>query len=87
MDHPTNAAVTTEVSGSEVATKWTRRVLPVAVSSVLPGVGQLWLGKKKTGVAFLGAFCLLTLLDWPVRLQGETCRSPPAHGFSGDPGH
>ena len=68
MDHPANAAVTTEVSGSEIATKWTRRVLPAALSSVLPGAGQLWLGKKKTGVAFLGAFCLLTLLYWPVRL-------------------
>jgi signal peptidase I len=68
MDHPRNAAVTTEVSGSEIATKWTRRVLPAALSSVLPGAGQLWLGKKKAGVAFLGAFCLLTLLYWPARL-------------------
>ena len=75
MDHPTNAAVTTGVSGSEVGTKWTRRVLPAALSSVLPGAGQLWLGKKKTGVAFLGAFCLLTLLYWPVRLPNMVRRN------------
>jgi len=68
MDLATNAAVTTVASGSEVPTKWIRRVLPAALSSILPGTGQLWLGKKETGVAFLGAFCLLILLYWPVRL-------------------
>jgi signal peptidase I len=68
MDQPTNAAITTQVSGSGVATRRTGRVLPAALSSVLPGAGQLLLGKKQTGIAFLCAFFLLALLYWPLRL-------------------
>jgi len=68
MDHPTNAAITTEISGSGVAVRRTGRLLAAALSSVLPGAGQLWLRKKQTGIAFLCAFCLLAVLYWPLRL-------------------
>src|SRR5260370_30930776 len=38
------------------------------LSSVLPGFGQLALGKNRTGVAFIGTFCFLAFLHWPLRL-------------------
>src|SRR5260370_40253799 len=39
------------------------------LSSVLPGFGQLALGKNRTGVAFIGTFCFLAFLHWPLRLR------------------
>ncbi|MGA3090464.1 MAG: signal peptidase I [Terriglobales bacterium] len=50
------------------ATGRTRRVLAAALTCVIPGSGQLWLGRKRTGLAFLFAFSLLILLYWPIRL-------------------
>src|SRR6266851_4323001 len=45
-----------------------RRAIATLLSSVLPGFGQLALGKNRTGVAFIGTFCFLAFLYWPLRL-------------------
>ena len=68
MEHYSTADMTSGVSRPGVSTRRTRRVLAAALSSVVPGAGQLWLGKKRIGIGFLCAFCLLLLLYWPLRL-------------------
>ena len=68
MEHPSNTALTPEAPRSETDTRQTRRVLASVCSSILPGSGQLWLGKKLAGIGFLCAFGLLVLLYWPLRL-------------------
>jgi signal peptidase I len=68
VEHPSNTAVTPEVSRPEITTRQTRRVLASVCSSILPGSGQLWLGKKLAGIGFLFAFGLLVLLYLPLRL-------------------
>jgi len=68
VEHSSNTAVTPEVPRLGVTTGQTRRVLASVCSSILPGSGQLWLGKKLAGVGFLFAFGLLVLLYWPLRL-------------------
>src|SRR5271156_1497421 len=68
MEQPSNATMTPEASRPGVTTRRTRRILAAALSSVLPGAGQLWLGKKRVGIGFLCAFGLLILLDSPLRL-------------------
>jgi signal peptidase I len=66
VEHPSSTAVTPEVPRPE--TRQTRRVLASVCSSILPGSGQLWLGKKLAGIGFLCAFGVLVLLYLPLRL-------------------
>jgi signal peptidase I len=63
-----HTAVTPDVPHSEITTGQARRVLASVCSSILPGSGQRWLGKKLAGIGFLGAFGILVLLYWPLRL-------------------
>jgi signal peptidase I len=42
--------------------------MSIVLSCVLPGFGQLALGKNAIGVAFIGTFCCLAVLYWPLRL-------------------
>jgi hypothetical protein len=51
-----------------VRTATSRTAIATVLSSLLPGFGQLALGKKRTGVAFIGTFCFLAFLYWPLRL-------------------
>lgn len=63
MGNPPNALITSETLGHGL-----QRVLAAAVSSIVPGIGQLLLGKTRTGIGFLCAYGLLVLLYWPLRL-------------------
>jgi signal peptidase I len=68
MANSPSAPVTSEASHYDHASKPKRRVLAAAISAVLPGTGQLWLGNRQAEIGFLSAFCLLLLLYWPLRL-------------------
>lgn len=41
------------------------------LSAILPGIGQLLLRKRRAGVGFLTALCILFLLYWPIRLPAS----------------
>ncbi len=60
-DPTLTAALTAKTAKSHTA-------IATVLSSLLPGFGQLALGKKRTGVAFIGTFCFLACLYWPLRL-------------------
>jgi signal peptidase I len=68
VEHPSNTAVTPEVSRPGITARQTRRVLASVCSCILPGSGQLWLGKTLVGIGFLCAFGLLALLYVAFRL-------------------
>ena len=68
VERPSNTAVTPEAPRPEIKTRQTWRVIASVCSSILPGSGQLWLGKKLAGIGFLCAFSLLVLGYWPLRL-------------------
>jgi signal peptidase I len=48
--------------------KKSRRAIATILSCVLPGSGQVALGKNRTAIAFIGTFCFLAFLYWPLRL-------------------
>ena len=45
-----------------------RRVLAGFMAALIPGSGQVWIGKKRGGFALLAIFAAVILLWWPVRL-------------------
>ena len=55
-------------SSNAITSGTTRRVTATVLSCLLPGVGQLVLGKTRLGIVFLCAFAVLGFLYWPLRL-------------------
>jgi signal peptidase I len=66
MEDTSNSVVSSEPDHPK-----TPRVVAAAVSSVLPGIGQVLLGKTRAGIKFFCAYGLLALLYWPLRLPGS----------------
>jgi signal peptidase I len=52
-----------------VKTAKSRRAIATILSSVLPGSGELALGKNWPAIGFMGTFCFLAILYWPLRLS------------------
>jgi signal peptidase I len=66
MDSISNTEALPEVTpASQITTK--HRIFSALLSAALPGAGHLLLGKTKAGFGFLCAFCVLTLMYWPLR--------------------
>ena len=52
----------------EVQHRRNQRILGAFASSVVPGLGHLLIGKVRSGIIFLCALGILSLLYWPLRV-------------------